>query len=306
MVAAPVKSYALYVSDTQNHRILRLADISGRGLLTLGVPGHGIGRLLNPEQIWVDSRARIYIADKGNDRIIRVDDITGRGWTEMKGFSAPEGVALTGKELIVSDTGQNKVVVYNDFNGQVVRTYQDSRLSRPGHLWLDEKGALYVSCNQEPAGRIIKITDPSDTTGAKWQFYEGSGLKGIGFSPSQVVTEKKHLWCSDSLGSRLVRCEDMQGRSPLVLGGLGQQVGRFYTPKGLAIDPNGGLYVADSGNDRLVFVPKAEDAPWQVFNSEVEGITLRSPASVFVWSPAPPVPPDETKDKDKKHKDKDE
>lgn len=305
--APPAKSFAVYISDSENHRIIRLADMSGRGLLTLGTPGHGLGRLLSPEQIWVDSRARIYIADKGNNRIVRIDDITGRGWVEMIGLTAPEGVALNGKELIVSDTGKSRVLVYSEFGGKLLRTYEDPRMRRPGHLWIDEKGGLFVTCNQESGGKIVNISEPADVSGVRWTFYEGNGLKGNGFSPSQVVTEKKRLWCADALGNRLVRCEDMQGRGPRVLGSLGQQLGRFYSPRGLAIDPQGGLYVADSGNDRIVFVPNNENATWQSFNGqsgEAEGLTLRAPASVFVWSPAPPVPPDEPAEGDEKGKKK--
>jgi hypothetical protein len=303
----PVKSFAVYISDSENHRIIRLADMSGRGLLTLGTPGHGLGRLLSPEQIWVDSRARIYIADKGNNRIVRIDDITGRGWVEMVGLTAPEGVALNGKELIVSDTGKSRVLVYSEFGGKLLHTYEDPRMRRPGHLWIDEKGGLFVTCNQDSGGKIVNISEPADVSGVRWTFYEGNGLKGNGFSPSQVVTEKKRVWCADALGNRLVRCEDMQGHGPRILGSLGQQLGRFYAPRGLAIDPQGGLYVADSGNDRIVFVPNNESSSWQSFNGqsgEAEGLTLRAPASVFVWSPAPPMPPDEPAEGDEKGKKK--
>lgn len=303
--AAPTAKAAppptIFISDTENHRIVQIDDMSGKGMKAIGSAGHGLGRLLNPAQVWVDYKQRIYIADKGNHRIIRVDDITGKGWSEMEGFDSPEGVAVRGNEVIISDSATNKVMVYTDFGGNLTKTYTDSRLQHPGHLWLDEKNILYVSCGTDTGGRVVKMTVPEDST--KWTVFEGQGLTGTGFSPSQIITEKKYVWLTDSSSSRLVRCEDLQGRAPHVLGGIGNKMGRFQNPQGLAVDKKGNLYVADTGNDRIIFVPNGDVANWTDFDGKGNSISLRAPSSVFVWSPSP-APEEEEKDSNGKPKKK--
>ena len=306
-VAKPV-SAGIVISDTENHRIVSIEDMTGKGLKSFGFPGHGLGRLLHPAQVWVDHQQRIYIADKGNNRIIRLDEINGRGWTEMGNFSAPEGVCVSGNELFVSDTGNNRICVYSDMGGTLLRTYSDPRIQRPGHLWVDDKGLLYVTCGQDPpGGKVVKVSDMADTSGSRWQVFDGQGLRGVGFQPGQIVTQKSYLWLIDTSSSRLVRCEDLQGKSPRELGGFGNKLGRFQNPRGLAVDAKGNLYVADTGNDRIIFVPGTDVSQWTTWsgkssNAEAEGISLRSPSSIFVWNPAPPPKPPEDEDKDGKGK----
>ena len=296
---------AIIISDTDNHRILQIDDMTGKGLKALGFPGYGIAHLLRPAQVWVDYKGRIHIADKGNRRIVRIDDISGKGWVEMGGFESPEGVAVRGNELIVSDTGANKVLVYSEFGGNLTSTIMDPRLQRPAHLWLDGQGALYVSCGSDPpGGRIMKQTNRADSS--KWVVFEGQGLRGAGFLPSQIITLKDCLWVTDSSSSRLVRCDDLQGHAAREFGGLGQKLGRFQNPQGLAVDQQGNLYVADTGNDRIVFVPNGDVSQWTVWSGKSKGaagLGLRSPNSIFVWSPVP-APEDEEYDKDGKRKPK--
>src|SRR5881409_555807 len=70
----------IYVADTANHRIVRVADI-GAGIESFGSQGSGPGQFLNPEAVAVDDANRIYIADTGNHRIVRIDNMSGANWT---------------------------------------------------------------------------------------------------------------------------------------------------------------------------------------------------------------------------------
>ena len=297
------RDIGILVSDTGNHRIICIQDMKGKNLKSFGFPGHGIGRLLNPAQVWVDHLGRIYIADKGNHRIIRMDNMTGLGWSEMDGFDSPEGVAVNGKQVIVSDSATHKVSIYSDFGGNLTQTLSDPRLHNPGHIWVDDKGEIYVSCGSDPpGGRVVKLVNPGDANGTKWQVFDGKGLKGVGFLPSQVVTQNGDIWMADSSSSRLVRCENMDGKSAREAGGFGQRIGRFQNPLGMAVDQKGNLYVADTQNDRIIFLPgtAASDptqwAGWSGHSNDNESISLRNPSSIFVWNPSPPPPPDEDED----------
>ena len=58
----------IYVADSQNHRIVRLDDMTGTGWLTLGTQGSGDKQFNEPWGPHVDHKGRIYVADYGNNR----------------------------------------------------------------------------------------------------------------------------------------------------------------------------------------------------------------------------------------------
>ena len=291
----------IYISDSGNHRIMFLKDITGEGRKVMGRPGHEPGYFLHPAQIWVDPTGKIFVADRDNNRIVRMDQITGLGWKELNGFNHPEGVASRGDEVYMADTGNNQVLVYDAELKTRTRTYKDARLDHPVGLWLDQNKDLYVTCGQDPpGGRVIKLVDPADTSGAKWEVYEGQNLKQLGFAPSQMVTLNRQLWMVDPAANRLVRVDNFQGRSAREWGGYGNNLGKFRNPAGLGISKDGNLYVADSGNDRIVEVTGNDPKEWHVYVGNHEGVLLRNPTSVFSWCPVPAPPPPKEDDDPKK------
>lgn len=292
----------IYISDTGNHRIVYMEDMSGKGRKVLGRAGHEPGYFLHPSQIWVDPKGKIFVADRDNDRIIRMDAINGMGWTAMPGFNHPEGVASRGDEIYVADTGNNQVIVYGDMNGRPLRSYKDPRLDHPVGIWLDQNKDIYVSCGQDPpGGRVVKLVDQADASGAKWEVYSGENLKQLGFAPAQMVTWKRHFWMVDPIANRLVRVDNFQGRSAKEWGGYGAALGKFRAPAGLGLSEEGNLYVADSGNDRIVEVTGGDPKAWKAYQGEsAGGVGLRNPTSVFSWCPVPAPPPPPKEDKKKK------
>lgn len=300
----PAAETGIYISDSGNHRIMFLKNISGEGRIVMGRPGHEPGYFLHPAQIWVDPTGKIFVADRDNNRIVRMNQINGLGWTELPGFNHPEGVASRGDEIYVADTGNNQVLVFNEEMNKVpLRTYKDVRLNHPTGLWLDQNKDLYVTCGQDPpGGRVVKLVDPLDQTGAKWEVYEGQNLKQLGFAPSQMVTLKQQLWIVDPAANRLVRVDNFQGRSAREWGGYGELLGKFRNPAGLGISKEGNIYVADSGNDRIIEVTGNNPKEWLVYAGPQEGVVLRNPTSVFCWCPVPAPPPKEEADPKKKPK----
>ena len=107
---------ALYVADSGNHRVCRIAD----GQVTTvagskkGIEGDADGtackaRLSNPQDIYVNADA-VYISDTGNACVKKLAD--GRVTTVIKSFSMddgrapaePCGLTVIGKKLFVGDT----------------------------------------------------------------------------------------------------------------------------------------------------------------------------------------------------------
>ena len=306
----------IWISDSGNGRIVYMKDINGNDFYSLGSAGRDIGNFLNPEQVWVDVEGKIYIADRDNDRIIRVDDVRGYNWTEKKGFSAPRGVAMHGKRFIVSDTGNNRILIYDKFEAeQPMVTLKDERISDPGYLWLDEEGNIFVCCGDyPPGGRIVRIPYDLTVLPAEWKVYDGQGLSGSSFAPGQICVTDDGLYITDTASQRLVRVHDIKGRNVWEMGAYGSGTLEFIDPLGMSRDEEGNIYVVDSNNDRIVRMKNIRGQEWKAYDTSNPIFGLRSPRSVYVWSPRPSLEEmaeeeenaKNAKDKDKgKDKDKD-
>lgn len=71
----------LYITDNDNHRIVRIDDtMDGAGWTTFGSLGSGVNQVNEPHDVRVTA-GRIYILDTGNGRVVRINDMTGAGWT---------------------------------------------------------------------------------------------------------------------------------------------------------------------------------------------------------------------------------
>ncbi|CAF4078112.1 unnamed protein product, partial [Adineta steineri] len=115
---------SIYVSDQNNHRVMKWRKDAKEGTIVAG--GHGEGRSLNklsyPQGVVVDAFGQIYVADCNNHRIMR--------WFEGK----EEG------EIIVGGDGQGN---------------QSNQLNRPRGLSFDDDGNLYIAdCHNH---RILKF-----------------------------------------------------------------------------------------------------------------------------------------------------
>ncbi|CAF1221260.1 unnamed protein product [Adineta steineri] len=105
---------SIYVSDENNHRVMKWTKDAKEGTVVAG--GNGKGRNLNqlwsPEGVVVDDLGQIYVADLWNDRVIR--------WCEGK----EEG------EIVVGGNGKGN---------------QSNQLNHPFGLSFDDEGNLHVA-----------------------------------------------------------------------------------------------------------------------------------------------------------------
>lgn len=285
------RTQGIWISDSGNGRIVYMKNLYGEDFYALGLAGSGLGRFLHPEQIWVDSEGRIYVADRGNNRIIRMDDMRGLGWTEMDNhFLEPRGVAFHGKRLYISDTGNNRILVYNEFGAkEPMAEFKDPKIAGPGYLWLDLEGNLYVCCGEGNfKGQIVRIPYDLTTPPSQWTVYKGQGLSGASFMPTQMVQIEDKDFLVDTSNQRLVRVDNFKGRNAWELGEYGRGNFQFLEPRGLSLDEEGKIYIADTGNDRIVCLEPKAGGSWSAYDSLEPNFGLRSPRSVFVWSPQPP------------------
>ena len=293
----------IYVSDTDNGRIVVMQGLKGDGFTAMGLPGYGKGRFLRPAQLWVDFAGRLYVADSGNNRVVRINQDGRAGWNEVKGFSSPMGVAVDGTGVYVSDTKADRIVIYDEITekGKEQEVLTHPKLKRPRNLWIDKAGSLYVCCGVDPPGGLVLKTW-KEKKRRRWQIYDGDGLAGSRFFPSALVTHKGRIKLLDQNGRRVVSMRNFAGKRQKELSFKRETRWRLSRPRGMAIDPTGKRYfICDTGNDRLLEM-SADGRVLQEFSGlkDDPSSLLRNPGSVFVYSPAPKPEPKDDDEEDKK------
>ncbi len=283
----------LYISDTDNGRIVIMMGMEGDGYSSLGLPGYGLGRFLRPKQVWVDYAGRLHIADSGNNRVVRIDQATVENrpsWNEVDGLSDPHGVAVDGFGVYISDTKADRIVVYDELldNAKVREEITHPQMRKPTSLWIDQHGALYICAGEDPpGGKLFKTWMEKERR--RWSIYEGENLSGSRFLPTSVITTADGLVILDYSGQRVITMRDMTGNRLKEHRFRLDPRTRLRRPTGLGLSNDGRIFLTDSGNDRILEI----DKNGQVKGAFVEyggdpNTLLSNPTSVFIYSPAPP------------------
>ncbi|CAF3872760.1 unnamed protein product, partial [Adineta steineri] len=153
----------LYISDCENHQVIRWQDGDAKGTPVAGGNGQGneINQLSCPGYIFVDKNHSVYVADQGNDRVMK--------W--MK--NAIEGILIAPGQIsdkipssMVAPTGvivdyMGNVYVSKFVSHQIIRWLpgtiegtpvvgkkedgsEPTQLSHPYDLSFDRQGNLYI------------------------------------------------------------------------------------------------------------------------------------------------------------------
>ena len=126
----------MYVADTGNRRVIRIAAVGGAQTL------YGSGYIF-PYGIAFDSADNLYVADL-NNQIRRVAAGNGAVTLIGSGFSSPEGVAVDAAgNVYVADGGNGSVKRINAVGGAV--TTLATGINVPSKLVLDAAGNIFVA-----------------------------------------------------------------------------------------------------------------------------------------------------------------
>jgi sugar lactone lactonase YvrE len=267
-----VEPNRVYVADSQNNRVLGWSDVrnftSGApAAIVIGQPdfnrsgcntdGLSAKSLCGPTAVAVDREGRLYVADSGNHRVLEYD--------------SPFAVQPSANRLF----GQDGIFTTNDCDKDGVSA---TSLCLPSGVMLDRAGHLYVGDTLN--NRVLEFATPLKSATAMRVLgqrggsltsnecnYNGAVSAQTMCKPGGVAIDGRgHLFVADVGNSRVLEYDSPLGSASRANRVFGQD-GNFLTndcnrngisaatlchPGGVVIDAKGHLYVADSGNSRVL------------------------------------------------------
>jgi DNA-binding beta-propeller fold protein YncE len=275
----------MYLADTGNDRIIKLGT-GGRYLGMWGGRGAGPGELQQPAGVAVDGHGDVYVADTGNNRIQKFGPQGqflaqwGTAGTGPGQFTAPSAVAVGGSgNVFVADRGNNRIEKFSPSGGllAVWPVSLPAEANPPGFgpagpylLTVDAKGNVHTAIDTgqcsgghcvmdyivlktlSPAGKVIR----SIVGGNPYGPYHSSGKnQGPWWQIGGLTADRRgHLFLAEwspQVGAAVTEFSPTAAR-------IGEWVlprpsgGRGWPSQGIALDPHGNVYVADTLANRVL------------------------------------------------------
>ncbi len=281
----------IYISEFGAHRVRRVATdgsistVAGTGVAGLsGDAGLATAaQLAFPAGLGLDAAQNLYIVDSGNVRIRKVLSATGTISTicTQQSFGMPDiqlsGLAATAAGAVYIPEKTNGFVWLLAPGGTLSRIAGaagtaaspadgqpalETALNAPAAVALDPAGDLYLSEAHRvrcvPATTAIAYT-VAGTGSFGYAGDGGSAAQAVLNGPTGLAWNSGAIWISDTSNNR-IRVAASGGAISTLAGigtpafagdGLPASSAGLNSPAGLAFDPSGNLYVADSQNNRV-------------------------------------------------------
>ncbi len=244
-------------------------------------PADGLGTLAQfdkPCGIAVDARGNVYVADAWNHKIRKitpegmVSTLAGstQGYVDGPGdtaqFDMPYGIAVDSQGIVyVADSKNNKIrkispdgVVSTLAGNNLGITAVFALLNSPYGVAVDGQGNVYIADSENHI--ISKITpdgELSTLAGSTKGFADGSGDTTQFNTPYGLAVDAAgNVYVADYWNHK-IRVINQNGELITLAGGdAGFEDGsgtksKFTLPRGVAIDAQGNVYVADSDNNKI-------------------------------------------------------
>lgn len=222
--------------------------------------------------IFVDAKGNVYFVSSLFDKI-KVYNRDGNFEKDIIGFDNPISVAVdsVGNTYVVDQHefkgnlrnqvrrftiagNQEKLTlppisIFQEFNGQKTSF---TPFPHPYALSLDKNNNLYV-INDENNNTIYTFGSVGTLPKMQWQTNEYNGGK---FAGPKALAVGEYIYAVDAYANRVFKFS-LDGKFikeygfSWQVGDPGDGIGGFNAPEGIAIDNNGNVFVADTGNDRI-------------------------------------------------------
>ncbi|CAF3880845.1 unnamed protein product [Adineta steineri] len=254
---------SVYITDCQNHRIVRWKLNSNSGQIIAGANGQGNrnDQLNKPGVIVLDKENNsLIISDCANRRVIRYFDENQTNEQIIISNIYCGGLTIDKNGFIyVSDYVNNEVRRWKqgDKNGELVaggngKGNHLNQLSYPTFIFIDEDYSLYISDEQNH--RVMKwkkgVKEGIIVAGGNGH---GNSLKQLSGLRGVIVDHSGQIYVADRDNHRVMRwCEgDEEGEVVVGGNGNGTRSNQLNSPYGLSFDNEENLYVVDCDNHRI-------------------------------------------------------
>ena len=253
------------------------------------------GSFIPPEGIAVFNN-QLYVADNGNNRVVKFDSpanwptecvYTGQQPCAAGTLISPAGIGFIGQVGGTDAVKANRggLPNSNTLNGPVALAFDQQ-----GNMWVADSqnhrvlafpasGGTYNAANRVLGQLDFTYNAPNLVEGKELFLYDpvrNAGAAGVTVDPT---SDPPHLYIADSFNNRILGFRDARNVRPgstadLVIGqpdlltttpntstGTADQPNdkTLISPIGLAVDKVGDLWVADSGNRRVLRIPRPFD-----------------------------------------------
>jgi uncharacterized protein (TIGR03663 family) len=261
----------LYVADSRNHRIQHLSA-DGAVLNVWGSFGDvnagavQDGAFNEPWDVAVGPDGSVYVSDTWNHRVQKFNadgtfvkkwGIFGQGETP-ESFWGPRGLTVDGLgRVYVMDTGNKRVVIF-DADGNYITQFGtagfgEGQFDEPVGIALDLQGNVYIT---DTWNQRVQVFSPSPDRLSynplrSWDFdgWYGQSLDNKPFLAVSPVNG--HVFVTDPENPRVVEF-DAEGVFVRTWGSYSSSSTGFGLASGVAVAPDGSVWVSDGGNNFLL------------------------------------------------------
>ena len=216
---------SVLVADTGNHAIRRIT-LDGRVRIVLGGPSRVVARLRSPADVVALANGDVLVADTGGHRVLRltangaVAAVAGRGLPGSAGDGGPATEALLARPVQLAALADGGLLIADAATGRVRKVGPGGTISTAASATRD---SLTGVAPAPDGGILAALTEVEDE--------ESTATRIVRFDPARSV---------------------IAGTGRDGFSGDGRATGtRLSRPRQLAIAPDGGLLIAEAGNDRI-------------------------------------------------------
>jgi len=250
----------IYIADANNSRVLKWIPGATSGIIVAGGNGNGAAtnQLSYPSGVYVDLNGAIYVADRWNNRIQK--------WVS----GAILAVTVAGGNGAGSNSNQLNWAngVYVDVNGDIY--IADETNNRVQKWFSGATSGITVAGGNRPASnqfnvpisvnvdanKNVYVADYLNNRVQKWSYGATSGSTIINAGcPSGIFVDRNgNIFVSNDCSDLVAKWTIGASSGVIVAGGngyAGSGTNQFSGPRGIHVDVNGNLYVADYYNHRI-------------------------------------------------------